>query len=230
MKLVSARLAAESAKLTGNPTREYIELAMMANVEFQDEYEAVQVGRYQPNPAPPPDQRAITWMGAWRVLRRSLKYSGAAAAAAHAARRGRTLREEADGLSEDEDNTGGDDVWEVDSDAGGTVRGLRKLRAASFTARPQRVRSVRAAEAAKVALRCEGRQTTKAMGDTAKAQSDRALTALMSCPALRDEPRFKTFLTQRADEIIAARNAARDGPSGSAASASASAGVGGGAG
>lgn len=68
------------------------------------------------------------------------------------------------------------------------------------------------------------------MRDIAKARSDQALTALMSCPAHRDEPHFENFLTHRAHELVAARNAARDAPSGSAASAAASAGVWGGAG
>lgn len=202
-KLTTARLAVENEQLTGNPNAEDMELAMMARFEMRDAYEAIQVGQYEPNPSLAPERRAIRWMGAWRVLRHSAKFSGAAAAAAHAARRGETR---------DDDGSEHDEVWDVDAGAG-TVREHRKQRAAALHDRQPGVQSVRASAASQAATARDSRAGTKALEEISGSLRDRAMTALMSCPALRDEPRFKEFLAKRADEMIAATTGGRGGPS-----------------
>lgn len=173
---------------------------MMAMFERRDMYEAMQVGRYRPDRSTKAELRAITWMGASRVLRHAPTFCGAAAAAAHAARRGRGLGREQGG-EDYGDVSPADDVWNVDS-AFGTVKGLRKRRAASYPARPRGGLSLRASAAEQTASAADSRAGAKALGDITAAQRDRALTALISSPALRDQQSFKDILSRRADEII----------------------------
>lgn len=59
-KLTTAFLVVENAPLTGVPSEEDLEVAMMAQCERQDMYEAMQVGQYRPDPSTKAELRAIT--------------------------------------------------------------------------------------------------------------------------------------------------------------------------
>lgn len=87
---VSARVFIESVDLAGNPREREMELAMMADFERKDWYEATRMRTNVPNPALlTRDSRAGHWLEVWRVLPVSEKSCGAAASAALAAGRSR---------------------------------------------------------------------------------------------------------------------------------------------
>lgn len=212
-----------------------MELAMMAVFENRDEYEAIRLGKYVPNPAlKTAEARAKYWMDCWRVLKVSDKYSGAAAMQAmEARRRGRraagaaggaasTAASVGDGVTAREAAAADGAATDAAATDGGAPSGTRadglaagkRQRPATFADRPLRTQSTlaelsRAARAK--AFADEGAANTKALKVLADAARDRNIIATLSAPAIRDEPRFRDFLCKRAEELIAAHLAARDG-------------------
>lgn len=203
-----------------------MELAMMASYEKRDVYEAIRMGKYVPHPRlKSPESRAEYWMNCWRVLKVSDKYSGAAAMAAQEARR---RRARGDGPPVGAAAGAGEaSVASAATDGAGSeaTDGLtpgKRQRPATFAERPLGTRATlnRMAQAARdKAFANEGIANTEALKVIARAASDRNLIATLSAPAIRDEPRFRNFLAQRADELIAAHLAAQAAPAASEAAA-----------
>lgn len=100
------------------------------------------------------------------------------------------------------------------ADGDGLATGKRQ-RPASFANRPLGTQTTMdniAHESQARALRKEGEANTLALRTIAKAAKDRDLVATLSAPAIRNVPRFRDFLAQRADELIAAHVATRGAP------------------
>lgn len=69
MRLVRAHAHVKGLNLTNNPSEADMELAMMAVLENYDEYEAIRLNKYVPDPVlKTAEARADYWIELWRVL------------------------------------------------------------------------------------------------------------------------------------------------------------------
>lgn len=225
MQLVCARTFIESLQLTGNPSERDMELAMMARFERRDHYAAISKGHYEAHPRlTKPQIKAVYCLDCWRTLRGSDKLSGAAAAAAMASRPGGTAaralmaaagaaaaREGGEVAAADAAGVAASEAADTDTvvDVDGLSHALgKRKKPASFRDRPLGTQSTLSRNALEAAMHKETVVGTASMKAITEAITDRALTAALSAPAIRDIPRFRDFLAQRADQMIAAHLAA----------------------
>lgn len=206
--MCSSRMYVDAANMTGNPSEKDMELGMIAKFERRDAYESIRLRRCEPSPLiHNAEQEAIHWLESWRILKASDKDSGAAAIAIFRAHAGRRAADK--GVAVDvAGNTASSGVTntaesEHDADAPSPESGKRQ-RPVAFREPLMGTQSILAKNAMDAAIRKDIRVSTEAMAVFSRTIKDRDLMAGQSAPAIRDVPRFRDFITRRADEMISA--------------------------